>query len=274
MRAVQRSPEPEFFDDLRARYKGWNDLDGGGRWLIREALAQDFGRVCAYCQQPCSPPSSRSDDDDKNCNPVRPGRLTDEETIDHFRPRSRFPDLWLDWLNMVYACYRCNQSKCDEWPEFDDQANGILAAFYPSYTPVLEYVSLNAATHQRAAQDFFDFSVDADTGEITPEIVPAKGIADGGQLNDVERSMAHRTILDIDLNDDRSGLGANDRRHLWDRRERHRSLLVRRLNSTDDFDAKVRIMLEFMLPDKPFSGFITSYLMNRFPALARILGHH
>lgn len=272
MHEVQRSPEPGFFDDLRARYAGWNDMDGSDRRLIREALAQDFGHICAYCQQPCSPPSSPSADEDKDCNPVRPGRSTDEETIDHFRPRSRFQDLWLDWLNLVYACYRCNQSKCDEWPELNDHANGVLAAFYPSYTPVSEYVSPNATTYQRAAQDFYDFRVDADTGEITPEIVPAKGIADGGQLNDVEWSMAYRTIRDIDLNEDRSGLGANDRRHLWDRRERHLSLLIRRLNSTDDFDAKVRIMLEFMLPDKPFSGFITAYLMGRFPALARILG--
>ena len=90
MHEVQRSPEPGFFDDLRARYAGWNDMDGSDRRLIREALAQDFGHICAYCQQPCSPPSSPSADEDKDCNPVRPGRSTDEETIDHFRPRSRF----------------------------------------------------------------------------------------------------------------------------------------------------------------------------------------
>lgn len=75
--------------------------------------------------------------------------------------------------------------------------------------------------------------------------------------------MARRTIADLDLND--SNLASNDDRHLWNRRLEHQYLLIDRLNSLDDFDIKVTIMLEFMLPDKPFSSFITAYVLERFP---------
>ena len=54
--------------------------------------------------------------------------------------------------------------------------------------------------------------------------------------------------------------GENDASHLWNRRLRQRALLIERINRLDDFDAKVNIMLEFMLPDKPFSSFIAAYV--------------
>ena len=273
MREVQRSPEPEFFGDLRMKYQKWADLDSSDRRQIRYALAErDFGRTCAYCEQPCSPPSRPTEDEKRGCDPLRPGRRTDEETIDHFRPRSRCPNLWLDWDNLVYACYRCNQSKCDQWPELDDKANSEFAIGYLSYTPVSDYVNPNSGAGQRPAQDYFDFRIDSATTEVSPEMVPARGIDQGGSLSAQEQSMALRTILDIDLNDDKSGLGYSDSRHQWERRRRHRDLLVRRLNSVADFETKFKIAIEFMLPDKPFSGFITAYLVNRFPSLGILLG--
>ncbi len=78
------------------------------------------------------------------------------------------------------------------------------------------------------------------------------------------------TIRDVDLNDSR--LGENDESHLWNLRRRQRALLIERINGLDDFDAKLSIMLEFMLPDKPFSSFIRAYVMGRFPLLGQILG--
>ena len=273
MREIRRSTEPEFFGDLRLKYRKWDDLDGGDRRHIRHALAEgDFGRTCAYCEQPCCPPSRPTEDEKRECDPLGPGRRTDEETIDHFRPRSRFPHLWLNWDNLVYACYRCNQSKCDQWPELDDKVNSDFSVGYLSYTSVSEYVNPNSSAGKRPAQDFFDFHFDAITAEVSPEMIPARGVDHGGMLSAEEQSMALRTILDIDLNDDKSGLGYNDSRHLWERRRRHRDLLVRRLNSVDDFETKFKIAIEFMLPNKPFSGFISAYLINRFPNLGLLLG--
>ena len=192
MHSVERSPEPDFLAQLRNDRAKWDDLDGGDRRRIRHALAQDFGPICAYCEQRCQPTRSRARTESEE-----ESATADEESIDHFRPRRWFPDLWLDWFNLVYACYRCNQSKADSWPVEDDTKNRLLtAAFSPRYVPVSEYVNPNGSNRQRPALEFFDF--DFDSGEIRPS----------AQLDDQEWSMARRTIDDVDLNDDISELGA------------------------------------------------------------------
>ena len=247
MHSVERSAEPDILAQLRSAHTRWDDLQGDERRCIRNALVQDFGTICAYCEQSCQSPTLYEQ--------------PNEESIDHFRPRSpnRFPGQWLDWLNLVYACRRCNQAKGDSWPGFDDVlVNQMLSAEDSRYIPVSEYVNPSAVDGQRAAHDFFAF--DAETGEIRPS----------SQLDEVEWSMARRTIRDIDLN--HSGLGENDESHLWNLRRRQRALLIERINGLDDFDAKLNIMLEFMLPDKPFSSFIRAYVMGRFPLLEEFLG--
>ena len=245
MHSVERSPEPDFFEELRVAYTRWEDLDGGVRQRIRDALVRDFGTICAYCERRCQSPTLYEE--------------PNEESVDHFRPRNRFPGLWLDWLNLMYACRRCNETKGGNWPGFDDALiNQMLAGEDSRYIAVSEYVNPNAITGQQPAEDFFAF--DAETGEIFPS----------AQLEILEWSMARRTIRDLDLND--STLGENDESHLWDRRLEQRALLIERINGLDDFDAKVNIMLEFMLPDKPFSSFISTYIKGRFPLFERVFG--
>ena len=247
MHSVERSPEPDFLAELRATHTRWDDLQGGERRRIRDALVRDFGTICAYCERSCQGTTATHEE---------PG----EETIDHFRPRNRFPALWLDWLNLVYACRRCNQAKGGSWPGFDDVlVNQMLAGEDARYVPVSEYVNPSAVDGQRPAQDFFAF--DAETGEM---------LASSQLDEEVKWSTARRTIRDVDLND--SGLGENDESHLWNLRRRQRALLIERINGLDDFDAKLNIMLEFMLPDKPFSSFIRAYVMGRFPLLGEFLG--
>ena len=150
----------------------------------------------------------------------------------------------------MYCCHRCNQVKDDNWPGFGDTVTESLM-------PASEYVNPNATEGRRPASGYFRFN--AETGEMAP--------ADG--LSPSEDTAALRTIRDIDLND--SSLGENDPRHLSNLRLRQRRLLIQDLNNLDDFDSKVQMMFEFTLPDKPFSGFITAYLMSRFPALASLL---
>lgn len=237
MHAVQRSPEPDFIAGLRCSQREWDSLDGPGRHRIRQALSQDFRGICAYCERLCLPVT-------------RTGNSPDEETIDHFRPQSRCPRQTFDWLNLMYSCRRCNQAKGDKWPGCGDVITETLM-------PASEYVNPNAIEGTRPASGYFSFN--AETGKIKP--------ADG--LSPSENDTAQRTIRDIDLND--SSLGENDPSHLWNRRLRQRKLMIQKLNALDDFDAKVEVMFDFMLPDKPFSGFITAYLISRFPALASIL---
>lgn len=234
MHSVERSPEPGFLARMRTDHSDWDDLDTSDRVRIRGALAHDFERVCAYCERDLD-------------------LSTGQATIDHFRPRYRFPNLWLDWHNLVYACHRCNQAKLGNWPEPNDQVNAKLASTAQRYKPVSEYVCPNAEAERRPATEFFAF--DIETGEISP----------AEQLDDMEWSIARRTIADIDLNDGR--LVEYDPDHLWNRRMQRLRLLIARLNSVQNPFQKVRLAREFMLPDKPFSSFVAAYLKHHFPEL-------
>ena len=217
-------------------------MDGADRIRIRDALARDFGRICAYCQQFCQPTQPRTRAGAEEAAPS-----FDEESIDHFRPRGRFPELWLDWLNLVYACYRCNQNKGDQWPVPDDRKNRLLtAAFRPRYTSVSEYVDPNGADNRRSAHEFFDW--DFDSGEMMPS----------EQLDGMGWSIARRTIDDIDLNGERSELREFDPDHIFNQRRYHLYLFMERLSADSDF--RDQIMRGDTTPGQPFSGFISAYL--------------
>ena len=238
MRSVRRSREPEILNQIRGHDVLWRELGPAERNQLRRALSRDFKGICAYCGEQCAWPT----ESDKSLW---------AETIDHFRPRSRFPHLAFDWLNLIYACNRCNQAKADQWPEPDDRVSAFLAA-YDRFTPVSEYVNPNVVDGQLPAEDFFDFDME------TSEIVPADGIGD------LEWSTALRTISDVDLND--RTLGENDPRHLWNRRLGWLRLLIARLDAIDDVDSQVELMYAFMRPDQPFSGFVSAYFRRLLSA--------
>lgn len=248
MHSVPRSPEPDYFPRLRSSHSHWNNLSRDDRRQIRRALDDEFHHLCGYCERPCQEPWDRSG-------------ATDEGTTDHFRPRSwsRFPELSLDWLNLVYACHRCNQTKGDRWPGHGGQSvDERLAAEDGRYVTPDGYVNPSAIEGQREAREYFDY--DTETGQISPS----------ERLDATDWSKARRTIFDIDLND--QDLPENDERHLWNRRLRQRDLLLRNLNAVEDFDARVNIFFEFMEPDKPFSGFIFAYVRKRFPSFGELFG--
>ena len=231
MRSVRRSQEPVILGKIRPHDGEWRDLGYSERNELRQALFGDFSGICAYCDEECDSSTDRS-------------KSPWAETIDHFRPRSKFPHLAYDWLNLIYACERCNKAKADQWPEHDDLANTFLAA-YDRFIPVSEYVNPNALGGQLPASDFFDFDVQ------TGEIVPAE------DTSDLEWSIAMRTIRDIDLND--RNLGENDPNHLFNRRMDWLDRLITKLEAVDDFDSLMDLRYEFTRPDQPFSGFVSAY---------------
>ena len=247
---MERSPEPGFLVQLRNDRAKWDDLVGGDRRRIRDALAQDFGPICAYCEQPCqlTRPRIRTEGGEETPRP-------DEETIDHFRPRSRFPDLWLDWLNLVYACYRCNQSKGDSWPATDDMRNRLLTVvFSPRYVPASEYVDPNASDSRRPAQEFFDF--DFDSGEIRP----------AEELDALEWSSARRTIYDVDLNDELSDLGSYHPDSLVNQRRYRLYLLIEEIRADPGRGDKV--IQRATQPGTPFSSYVAAFFADRFGPLS------
>ena len=250
MHSVERSPEPGFLSELRANYTNRDDLDGGDRRRIRDALAHDFGSICAYCEQSCQLTRPRAQTEGGEESP-RP----DEESIDHFRPRSRFPELWLDWTNLVYACYRCNQSKWDSWPTGDDMKNRLLmAAHKPRYVPALEFVDPNAADSLRPAQEFFDF--DFDSGEIRPVEL----------LDEIEWSTARRTIYDIDLNDALSDLGPYYPDSLVNQRRYRLYLLIEQIAAEPGVSNQV--IQRATQPGRPFSSYVAAFFAVRSGALS------
>ena len=225
MHSVRRSPEPDYLAEIRAAHGQYADLRDPDRIRIREALKQDFGRICAYCERTCQPSDY--------------GRPGDRETSDHFRPQSLFPEITLDWLNLVYACHRCNRIKDNRWPR-NNYDNTVL--------PVSMYVNPNATKGQRPAEEFFRFNIE--TGEI----------AAASKIDLSEQAIAARTISDIDLNDDE--LGSYDPNSLLNLRKHQLDLVIKRNIGLDDFDAVVPLIYEFTLPDKPFSGFVSAYLAS------------
>ena len=246
MNSIQRSEESELLAELRARYASWQEMEKRcpkKRAQVRAELRRDFNKICGYCE--------------RRCEPITKAHSAGEESVDHFQPKKRFPELSLDWRNLIYACRRCNQAKERNWPGYDDEGvNEFLTAGSPRYVPVSELVSPNTVDGQRPACDFFEFNVK--TGEISPR----------AQLDPAEWSKARRTIRDIDLND--SDVGENDEGNLWVYRLRHLTWLTEKLDKSQDFDEKVNMMLESMQPGKPFSGFIAAYFMDRFPGLAQL----
>ena len=277
MHTVQRTATPDFLRDLQAKHNSYDDLCGKERKDIRDALAGDFGPICAYCERPCSSPTDTAD---------TPG----EETNDHFKPQEHFPHLSLEWLNLVYSCYRCNQRKGMQWPGYQDElVNQYFATAYADrYVCPKEYVNPGKQYGEYTANELFSF--DIDTGKIKP----------ADHLAPEMWSMARRTISDIDLNDnsmclckcccqagapngtedccrdrprccckdsskcnckDRSHIspGENDPNHLWNRRRAQLSFMISQLNQEDDIAKIFNIIQQFSMPDKPFSGFITAY---------------
>ena len=135
----------------------------------------------------------------------------------------------------------------------------LTATYHPRYTPVSEYINPNEAEGRRPAHEFFGF--DVDSGKIMPSEL----------LDEVEWSIARRTIDDIDLNDERSGREAYEPGHLWYQRQYQAYLLTEALGTLEDFNSKVWMIREFTLPGKPFSSFVSAYLTDRFPELDQLL---
>src|SRR5439155_2465679 len=55
-------------------------------------LGAVFAGLCAYCEEIC------------------------RGEIDHFRPKSRYPERVYEWSKWVLACHDCNNKKGEKWP--------------------------------------------------------------------------------------------------------------------------------------------------------------
>ncbi len=156
MHWVDRGPEPSGLAPVRDHYTprwishythrvGERPTDSHWR-LFRADLERVFFGICAYCEE-----STRGE-------------------VDHFRPKSRFPNLVYTWANWLFACHDCNRAKSDRWP-----ATG--------------FVDPCAALASDRPEHFFAF--DTQTGFIKPL----------ESLSSQRREMAAETIRALKLND-------------------------------------------------------------------------
>lgn len=74
---------------------------------FRPFVRNDFLRQCAYCLM----------------TELLAGGAENFE-LDHFRPKSQFPQLLNDFYNIYYSCHPCNHAKLDKWPSAELEALG------------------------------------------------------------------------------------------------------------------------------------------------------
>ncbi len=155
MHWVDRGAEPDELSELHERYaQGWinyYDLRDGkmptdAHWRkFADELRASFADLCAYCE----------------------GIAKGE--VDHFRPKSKFPQLVYSWSNWLFACHDCNHAKGSRWPD-------------------LGYVDPCTATTDERPERYFDF--DLETGMILA----------GSTVNEEGRQRAKTMIRDLKLN--------------------------------------------------------------------------
>lgn len=61
---------------------------------LRLLIATEFDHKCAYCER----------------------HLGEDGDVDHFRPKSLYPWLAFEWVNLFYVCSQCNRSKSNNFP--------------------------------------------------------------------------------------------------------------------------------------------------------------
>ncbi len=135
MRKQSRGAAPEF---LASKWEEWGlaweenlTKDKRSAWNWRQLdnekvnlkllppLKLQAGNHCSFCDAcPVSPPSN--------------------ETIEHFRPKSKFPRLAWQWENLYFCCDFCQGRKSEKWePELlapDQLGYAFADYFYPDYT--------------------------------------------------------------------------------------------------------------------------------------------
>ena len=164
MRWIDRGPEPAGVAGYGRQFtQGWIDHYGQRRgqpptdsfWReFRSLLGSRSDDICWYCERQCQ-------------NEAEVGSLA--PTVDHFRPRSLFPELVYAWSNWIFSCLRCNQEKGDKWPQ-------------------LGFVDPCKAEVGDGPENSFDYDL------LTGDLIPRTGLPDNA------RRRVWDTIDDLGLN--------------------------------------------------------------------------
>ena len=156
MHWVDRGPEPDALQRIRERNtvrwvnyyrdeRGTKPSDSYWRTFHNQLFKAFFG-ICGYCEE------------------------EDKGEVDHFRPKSRFPERVYMWSNWIFSCHTCNGLKLEKWP-------------------VSGYVNPCAISHTERPECYIEF--DTTTGEMVPK----------GGLSTARNNRAWNMIDDFHLNE-------------------------------------------------------------------------
>jgi uncharacterized protein (TIGR02646 family) len=155
MHAVDRGDEPPKLRAVREQYtpqwvryyrNGEGKKPNDDHWRkFQPHLSRAFSAICGYCERCC------------------------KGQVDHFRPKSRHPELVYAWSNWILACPTCNQNKSEKWPRGG-------------------YVDPCAKTRPAQPEAYFTFDT------LTGELIPRAG------LSPQRRKKAFQMIEDLGLN--------------------------------------------------------------------------
>ena len=202
MHWVDRGPEPPGLGHVRetftpawvAYYRDqvgakpsdslWQDFSGD--------LRSRFQGICGYCEEKAA-----------------------FGEVEHFKPKSKFPELVYIWSNWIFSCNSCGNTKNNKWPPGG-------------------YVDPCACSTQERPERFFDFNL------RNGRIVPKSG------LTQEQRRKASQTIQD---------LGLNDSDHTENRlgQIEYVRVLLTYLDGTLDPDVE-RLVMSQVAPDRAFSS--------------------
>ena len=132
---IQKNPSKQ---PTKGTYKDWKSL-----------LAQESSNQCAYCAI--------------HENAMGGIRVFH---VEHYRPKSKFPQHKNDYMNLLYACPICNTFKGDDWPNEPKEDNS--AESYPNPS-IIDYNTL--------------FDIDMQSGLIEGKYTSAKYIQEKLFLN-------------------------------------------------------------------------------------------
>lgn len=109
----------------------------------RQLVRQDFVQTCAYCLM----------------TEIFAGG-TENFELDHFRPRSQFPQLLNEFQNIYYACHPCNHAKSDKWPSAELEELGY--SFVDFCVDVFAtHFEASASGHWRGITESGKYTLDA-----------------------------------------------------------------------------------------------------------------
>lgn len=124
----------------------------------KDYLRREFGNLCVYCRLP-------------DTLTVAP-----HFSVDHYKPKSKFPSLECDYGNLYYCCSRCNPRKNDYWPKTAKDPNFI-----------------NPCDHDMASNLRFDKS----TCEIAHRTDDGKFMIEVLELNDPQFITLRKNLLTL-----------------------------------------------------------------------------